>query len=332
MSVYAGIDIASRSFDLVIRRDGRNDKVIHFEQSPKGHRQAVEILKTARPTRIVMEATGVYYFDLAIALLDAGLPVCVINPKRFKHFAALTLTGSKTDPIDSALLAEYAQRMEPSLWRAPEASALALRDIGRQLNRLTYARTQAKNRLHALMAKQASATLVIEDERAGIEMLEQRIARLKEGALAVITQSPALSKQLECITKAKGIAEASAISILSELCVLPDTLKAAQVSRHAGLDVRLTQSGTSVNRPARLSKTGNAYLRSALFMPAMIAVRHDPVVKSFYHALIARGKKKIQALCAVMRKYLTGLWACIRNQTPFDATLLFSEQHHQTCN
>jgi transposase len=327
MSFYAGIDIAARSFDMVLRKQGQNQKVISFEQSPKGYNTAIATLKKQPVERIVMEATGVYYLDLAVALHQAGLPVCVINPKSFRHFAALTLTGSKTDPVDSALLAEYAQRMEPALWQAPDPSALSLRDIGRQINRLVFARTQAKNRLHALMAKQASSPLVIEDEQAGIDMLDRRIERLKQGALDCIAQSPTLTQQLNCMMAAKGIVQTSALSILCELCVLPETMKAPQVSRHAGLDIRLTQSGSSVSRPSRLSKTGNAYLRSALFMPAMIAVRHDPMAKAFYHSLIARGKKKIQAICAVMRKYLTGLWACIRSRTPFDASLLFNQSH-----
>ncbi|MEX0615444.1 MAG: IS110 family transposase [Methylophaga sp.] len=327
MSVYVGIDIAARSFDMVCRRDGQNQKVMSFEQSPKGFSAAIEQLKKHPVDRIVMEATGVYYLDLAVALHQQGLPVCVINPKSFRHFVALILTGSKTDPVDSALLAEYAQRMEPALWQAPDSSALALRDIGRQINRLVFACTQSKNRLHALMSKQASSSLAIDDEKAGIEMLEQRIERLKQGALNIIADSATLAEQLSCMMAAKGIAQTSALSILCELCVLPENMKAPQVSRHAGLDVRLTQSGSSVSRPSRLSKTGNAYLRSALFMPAMIAVRHDPMARAFYQSLIARGKKKIQAICAVMRKYLTGLWACIRQGKPFDATLLFDQCH-----
>ncbi|MGI9573258.1 transposase, partial [Alloalcanivorax xenomutans] len=84
--------------------------------------------------------------------------------------------------------------------------------------------------------------------------------------------------------------------------------------------------GTSVNRPGRISKAGNVYLRSALYMPALSAVRYDPNAKAFYEALVARGKKKIQALVAVMRKYLTGLWACLKTDTPFDSSRLFQPQ------
>lgn len=204
---------------------------------------------------------------------------------------------------------------------------MGLRDIGRQINRLTAARTQAKNRLHALRSKSSTLPLLVDDEVEGIERLDQRIERLTKAACELIGQQPQHQQHLANLKQAKGIAQASAIALLAELCVLPRELKAAQVSRYAGLDVRLCQSGTSVNKPGRLSKAGNAYLRSALYMPALSAVRHDPNAKAFYEALQKRGKKKIQALCAVMRKYLTGIWACLKLGVPFDSTRFFSDQH-----
>ncbi|MBN7797909.1 IS110 family transposase [Parahaliea mediterranea] len=327
MSVFSGIDVAARTFDLVSRQAGKTSKAERFQQTPEGHAKAVQRLQALQPALIVLEATGIYYLDLAVALAQAGLPVAVINPKSFHHFAELTLSGSKTDPVDAALLAEYGERMQPRRWTPPDETRLALRDIGRQINRLTGTRTQAKNRLHALRSKRATLALLIEDEQDGIAVLERRIERLSQAALALIAEHQSLSRQLTHLRAAKGVGEATAIAVLAELSVLPQDLKAPQVSRYAGLDVRLTQSGTSVNRPARLSKAGNAYLRAALYMPALSAVRHDPRAKAFYEALVARGKKKVQALCAVMRKYLTGLWACLQTDTAFDSSLLFSDKH-----
>lgn len=330
MCVSVGIDIAAKSFDLVIRKAGHVGKPILFKQTPEGHAAVVRQLKKLKPEFIVMEATGIYYLDLAVALADAGLPVSVINPKSFRHFATLKLAGTKTDGVDAGLLAEYGERMTPRPWTAPQRNSLALRDIGRQINRLVGSRTQAKNRLHALLSTKTSLALLIEDEREGIALLEQRIDRLTQAALGLIKDSEPLSRHFTHLCAAKGIGETTAIAVLAELMVLPTHLKAPQVSRYAGLDVRLTQSGSSVNRPGRLSKAGNAYLRAALYMPVMSAVRYDPRAKAFYEALVARGKKKIQAQCAVMRKYLTGLWACIQTNKPFDSSLLFSEEHMKT--
>lgn len=327
MTIAVGIDIAAKTFDMVIRTSGKPGKSISFKQTPQGHAAVIKQLKALKPQSIVMEATGIYYLDLAVAIAQAGLPVSVINPKSFRHFAALKLNGTKTDGVDAALLAEYGERMAPRLWTPPCDLCLQLRDVGRQINRLTASRTQAKNRLHALSSTRTTLALLIEDEREAITLLDNRIERLTRAALELIKQDETLSRHMENLCAAKGVGQATAIAVLAELMVLPSGLKAPQVSRYAGLDIRLTQSGSSVNRPARLSKAGNAYLRGALYMPVMSAVRHDPRAKAFYDVLVARGKKKIQAQCAVMRKYLTGMWACIKNETAFDSSLLFSEEH-----
>jgi len=126
---------------------------------------------------------------------------------------------------------------------------------------------------------------------------------------------------------AKGIGQTSAIAILAEFSILSKDMKAKQVSRYAGLDVKLSQSGTSVNGASRISKTGNAYLRADLFMPAMSAVQHDENAKAFKNILVGRGKKKIQANVTVMRKYLTGLWSVYLSGEIFDSSKLFSPEH-----
>lgn len=327
MPAAVGIDIAAKTFDMVSRKSGKSSKPVSFKQTPEGHAAVIKQLKSLKPRSIVMEATGIYYLDLAVAMAKAGLPVSVINPKSFRHFAALKLNGTKTDGVDAALLAEYGERMAPRLWTPPSNLYLMLRDLGRQINRLTGSRTQAKNRLHALSSTHTTYPLLIEDEREGIALLDRRIERLTNAAMELIQQDEILSRHMANLCAAKGVGQTTAIAVLAELMVLPRDLKASQVSRYAGLDVRLTQSGSSINRPARLSKAGNAYLRGALYMPAMSAVRHDPRAKAFNDVLVSRGKKKIQAQCAVMRKYLTGIWACIKNETAFDSSLLFSEEH-----
>lgn len=327
VKVNAGIDVGAKSVVLAWRQGGRTVGKETIAQSAEGHRQLVKRLQALKPERIVLEATGIYYLDLAVALAQANLPVSVINPKSFHHFAKLKLAGSKTDGIDAELLAEYGERMTPAPWVAPDASRLALRDLGRQINRLAHTRTQAKNRLHALRSKSSTLSLLIEDELEAIAMLNRRIERLTEAARGLLDKHPDLAMQLQILDSAKGVAEASAIAILAELCVLPGTMRAAQLARYAGLDVRLCQSGTSVNKTPRLSKTGNAYLRAALYMPALSAVRYDERVRAFYEALQRRGKKKLQALCAVMRKLLTGLWACLKTGQPFDSAKLFSDIH-----
>lgn len=329
-TVHAGIDVSAKSVELVLRQNGRRFGRETFTQTPEGHQQLARRLRTARPQRVVLEATGVYYVDLAVTLAHASLPVSVINPRSFHHFAQLKLQGSKTDGIDAELLAEYGERMAPQPWMPPDPSRLALRDLGRQINRLTATRTQAKNRLHALRARRGSLELLIQDEVEAIATLDRRIERLTQAARDLLHQQPDLAEQAQHLESAKGVAQASAIAVLAELCVLPASLKTSQVARHAGLDVCLCQSGSSVKGVSRISKAGNAYLRAALYMPALSATRYDPYARAFYEALQRRGKRKIQALCAVMRKLLTGFWACLKTAQPFDSAKLFSDVHFAT--
>ena len=330
MSTFIGIDIAARSFDLVCRRDGKNAKAVTFAQTAQGHDRAIRKLLALQPTGIVMEATGIYHLDLALALHEAGLAVSVINPRSFHHFVEITLRGNKTDPLDAAVLAEYAERLRPRRWNPPPLTYRTLRDIGRHINRLLHARTQAKNQLHALKAQRGAPALLIADAEEGIAQLDQRLERLQQAAQELIQQSPELARHQAHLCAATGISTATSLALLAELCTLPGELKANQVTRHSGLDVRLHESGSSVHRPGRLSKTGNAYLRAALYMPAMVAIVHDPYARAFYETLVGRGKKKIQALCAVMRKYLTGIWACMQRDQPFDSSKLFSAKHLET--
>ncbi len=327
MSVTVGIDVGAKSVDVVSFKAGKASKSVSIKQTTDGHKSLISKLKKLKPSCIVMEATGIYYLDLAIALHDAGLPVAVINPKSSKHFAQVKLQNSKTDAIDAALLAEYAMRMEPRLWTPPDQYRQALRSLGRQVNRLIHSRTQAKNRLHAMKSTKSTPALLIEDEEEAVATLDRRIDRLRAAAHTMLEEAPELKRLHSHFVAAKGIGDASALALLAELCVLPDTLKSAQVSRHAGLDIRLHQSGSSVNQKARISKAGNVYIRSALYMPAMSAITSDPNVTAFRDALVARGKTKLQAQVAVMRKYLTGLWACVKADTPFDSSLLFSPIH-----
>ena len=110
-----------------------------------------------------------------------------------------------------------------------------------------------------------------------------------------------------------GIAEASAMRLLGELLVLPDDLAAPQWVAHAGLDPRPYDSGTSVHRPRRIRKVGNRHLRAALYMPALVAIQHEPNVKAFYDKLLAAGKKPMQAVVAVMRKLLHAIWGMLKH-------------------
>lgn len=316
-----GIDIGG-SYHVASIQDQGKRRELKLDNQPAGFFKLIKQLRPDR-CRVVMEATGVYYLDLALALVDAGISVMVVNPKQSHHFAKALGLQSANDRISARMLAEFSARMPFQAWTPPPALWLAFRSIARQINRLTKQQTAAKNRLHALQSFQRTPLILLNDEQQGIALIEQRIERLTQAAQTLIDEDPELARLYQQVISAKGIARASAIAILGELIVLPRTLNAKQCAKHAGLDVKFKQSGTSVESKPRLSKAGNAYLRSALYMPVLVATQHDPVTKARYEALKARGKTPKQAIGALMRKYLTGLWAVVKNNEPFDSQKLF---------
>jgi len=324
MSTFAGIDVSAKKLDVACLSGEKKPIFAQFEQSPAGHDKLATYLKKHRVEAIVMEATGIYYLHAAMVLVRAGLPVSVINPRSAHHFAKAVLEHSKTDRIDARLLADYARRMDLTPWQPPREDWLALRDIARRINQLTGMCTAEKNRLHALKAQRHTRRSLIEEVEAHIELLDASIERLTTSALELIERDTELAHYRSCMKAAKGIADASSVALLGELCLLPLELRSAQVSRQAGMDVRQTESGSSVDQPGRLSKAGNAYLRAALHMPALSLITHDPWAKAHYQALVARGKKRMQALCAIQRKMLTGLWASMKTGQPFDSSKLFA--------
>lgn len=325
MTCVVGIDVSAKSLDVVVRKNGKNSHSATYVSSHAGHNELTSKLKKVAPSLVVMEATGIYHFAIAERLFDEGLPVSVINPKQSHHFAKTLLQRSKTDAIDAGLIAEYAQRMEPRQWVAPSRSRREFRAVARQLNRLTAELAAARNRLHVHTVGNESE-FVIADEKDGIEGLERRIKRARQYAMQCLHGDTELTVHLDNLTQAKGIGEVTAVAVLGELCVLDKSLRAPQIARYAGLDVRESQSGTSLARPGRISKAGNTYLRAALYMPALSAGRHDGPSKAFVERLTERGKKPIQAQCALMRKMLTGIWACMKNNEPYDSSKLFEPQ------
>jgi transposase len=315
---FAGIDVGSR--ELVVWLDGRSEPE-RFSNDAEGHVALVRWLRRARPVRVCLEASGIYHLDAALALhRSRGIEVMVANPAATRDFARALLQRSKTDPTDAHALLEFARRMPFVAWQPPAPTVLDLRAICRRIATLTVERTQERNRLHAAEHQAELTSAIAGDIESHLEHLEQSMARLQAAALELVQHDARLTRRLEQLVSVRGIATASALRILAELEVLPEDMTARQWVAHAGLDPRHVESGTSVHRPTRISKTGNKHLRAALYIPALVAVREDPRVRAFYEDLLARGKKPIQALVAVERKLLVALHAMIRTDTNFDSS------------
>lgn len=322
----AGIDVGSTELVVVIQKNGKPGKPFSFENSPSAFKKIINRLKKNKVTRVCMEATGVYHFDLAVALHDSKVfELSVLNPKAARNYALALMTRTKTDALDAAILAEYAARMAFVAWSRPRDEVLAVRAAARRLAALNKQRTQSKNQLHALTSLAVTPAFILADVRLTIEQLDHQIEQMRKHSLKMIKEDEKLLSVLQLLLSIKGVAEASAIQIMGELLSLPKDMQAKQWVAMAGLDPKHHQSGTSVNKQTRISKVGNRYIRMALYMPALSAATHDRYVRGYYlHLIEDRGLKKLQALCAVMRKLLHAIHAMLKNQTTFDNTRFYA--------
>lgn len=321
--LFAGIDVGAEELILIIRKNGTSHKDQKFTNTPADRARLVKKLAHLPGIIVCLEATGVYHFDLSIALHDAGVKLMVINPKASHNFAKVLMKNSKTDAVDAETLAQFAERMDFVAWTRPSDEKIAVRCFARRIDTLTRQKAAAKNHAHALAASQETPKEVLRDVKLSISQLETRIDRLTKEARVLIEKYTDLARVFLLLTGIKGIAETSAIALMGELLLLPPGLSHRQWVKFAGLDPRAFESGKSVHKQARLSKTGNSHIRSALYMPALSAKQHDPHVKAYFQHLVDNGKKPLQAVCAVMRKLLHAIHGMLKHDKPFDNTRFY---------
>ena len=325
---YAGVDVGSRELVLALRIGECAKDCGSFTNDKEGIRALAKHLRALkRPVFICMEATGTYFLRAAAMLaMVKGISVMVANPRAIKDYARATNHRSKTDKVDARVIALYAQRESFIEWQPPSENLIFLRSISRRIDERVREKAAEKCRLHALRAAGEYPRCVEKDILASIKGHEECVKRLRKEALEIIKADDELRLKFGLLLSITGVGETSAVRILAELCAMPDCMSARRWTAYAGLDPVHNESGTSIRKPGRISRAGNARLRSALFFAAMVASRHDHHTRAFYEKLLLKGKKKLQAIVAVMRKLLHAIWGMFKNSTTFDSSILFPEK------
>lgn len=320
-----GIEISAKELVVRLRRQEDLQPLRSFPNTAEGHVMILRYLRQAgRVVRVCMESTGLYGLDLALALSgQEGIELMVANPRAVRHFAKAMMKRSKNDQIDAGVLEQFAVHMDFKPWQRPSVAMLSLHALARRLRELVEMQTAEKNRHHAAALSQAIPAAVRRDLARSLRTQQRAIERLTRAARQLIATHPLLSERFELLDSVPGIGETSAVQLLGELSVLAPDLQARQWVAYAGLDPRAHDSGTSVHKKPHISKAGNPHLRHALYMPALVAVQHDPHLRAFYQHLLAHGKVKMQALVAVMRKLLHALHAMFKKHQPYDGAQLF---------
>lgn len=301
-ATYVGIDVAKSWLDVAQRPETSNVRVSNDTAGISG---LVEELLTVQPALVVMEATGGLEVPLVAALLRAGLPTAVVNPRQVREFARATGRLAKTDAIDAGILAHFAEAVRPAPRPLPD-------EAGRELRALVMRRRQLVEMLTAERNRLARAGVIRPEIQEHIRWLEAALHVLEAKIAERVQASPAWQKRESLYLSTPGVGPVLATVLLAELPEL-GRLNCKEIAALVGVAPLNRDSG--LFRGRRKVWGGRVQVRSALYMGALVATRHNPTIRAFYQRLLGAGKPKKVALTACMRKLLTILNAMARSSS-----------------
>lgn len=308
---YVGIDVSKKTLDVATLHRGEHRTVRHDEE---GIRSICEQMLVLRPKLIVMEATGGYERELAIALVLAGLPVAVVNPRQVRDFAKAMGMLAKTDKVDAGVLALFGERIRPEPRGVPEKEVRELDALITRRTQLNEMLTAEKNRMG--VAPRTMRPSILEHVRWMESQVKEREAELNQ----VIQASPIWRAREDLLTSVPGIGDVTAQSLIAMLPELGH-VTAKRAAALVGIAPFARDSGPKKGK--RSIWGGRASLRAALYMATLSAIRWNPVLRAHFKQLKARGKLFKVAMVACMRRLLTILDAMVRkNQRWTDVTLV----------
>jgi transposase len=301
-----GIDVSKRRLDIAVRPSG---EVFALDRNPAGLEQLSERLRSLSPQIVALEATGGFETVVAAALAATGLPVVVVNPGQIRAFARALGQRAKTDPIDAMVIAHFAEATGLKPRPLPDEATRLLADLvtrRRQILEMLVAERQRHERMLAAHLRKSIARL--------IKALEKELFSLDTDIGDAVRSSPAWRDKEDLLASVPGVGPVISRTLIAELPELGQ-LNRKQIAALVGLAPFTRQSGQW--RGKSFIGGGRSAVRSALFMGAMVAKQHNPVLKAFFDRLIAAGKPKMVALIAVARKLLTILNAILRDNKPW---------------
>lgn len=311
--IAVGIDVSKRSFDVALLKEGRLQHR-SFKNQPGGFSGLSKWLdkQPSDSVHVCMEATGVYGEPLAEHLHDHGFVVSMVNPARVKGFAQSELRRSKTDKLDAGLIARFCATMHPEPWQPLPAEVRKLRDLVRRLEALQEMRQQERNRL------EAASGIILEQLERHLAFLDEEIRQTKAAINQHIDNHPDLKQRKRLLESIPGVGEATINVILSEFADIGQFRNAKALAAFMGVAPKVRQSGTSLRERGMMSKMGRKALRKAFFMPALVGLKHNPILIELKERLTAAGKPKMAIVGAAMRKLIHIIYGVLKNGRPFD--------------
>lgn len=307
ISRVLGVDVSKDWLDVAAEPEG---EVRRFGNDPEGFRAVIVLARESESERITLEASGGYQTRLVAALLEAGLPVVVVNPRQVREYARATGRLAKTDRIDARILCAFTLAVQPPLRELKDEQAELLSSLIARRRQLIEMRTAEKNRL-ALGARGK----VRKNLKAHIEWLDRHLRDTDRELRQLIERSPAWQEKQDLLTSAPGVGKITAKMLIAQLPEL-GRLTHKQIAALVGVAPFNRDSGTL--RGQRTTWGGRRDVRVALYMATMSAIRANPPIKAFYERLIDRGKPGKVAMTACMRKLLIMLNAMLRDHKPWE--------------
>jgi len=270
----------------------------------------------------VMEATGVYHEKLAYYLSDQGCMLSVVLPNKISNYLRTLQIKTITDKTASQGITLFGLQRKLDEWKRPDPLYKKLRQLTREREQLVEERTTIKNQLHAETAEVYPGEATIKRMKKRIALLDKQEKEIKVQIEELVKQEQQVRDMIKKICSIPGVGSLTAVSVLAETNGFELIRSRRQLTSYAGLDVKEKQSGTSVKGKSRISKKGNKYLRKAMHMPALTAIRHDQRFKSVFARIVSRHGIKMKAVVAVQRKLLEIIYTVYKNNTTYDPQYL----------
>lgn len=313
--IALGIDMSHLSFDAALRLDAPRSLKAQFPNSAAGFRQLGRWLKSHNigQVRLAVEATNTYAEALLEWAYAQGHEVFLLNPDHVAHYARSLGRRNKTDRVDAGTVAAFIATHEATPWRPPSPEQKTLRSLTRTRSQLMHLGNQLANQLRTAGAAGAAYL------RATLRQVQAQLLAIGRAIRAHVRACRELAESIRRLMTMKGVGLVTAATLIAELPPITSDTNPRTIAAWAGLTPHRRQSGQSEWR-TRLSRKGNAYVRQALFMPALVAKRYNPVLRAFAARLADKGKTHGAILGAIAHKMLRILVGLLRTKTDFDPT------------
>lgn len=310
---WVGIDVSKANLDVYLRPSGKQFQV---KNQASGIAELISHLQVVKIQRVVLEASGGLEMDAAQALQKQGFAISVINPRQGRDFAKASGKLAKTDRIDAAVLAHFGEAMQPALTVLASEGEQALQDAVTRRHQLVEMLSAEKNRQSSLRGKMRQN---VEEH---LEWLEERIRELDHEIEQLSQAQDDWRSRIALLKSVPGVGNVISTTLVA---ALPELGKVSDKRISALVGVAPFNRDSGKYRGTRTIWGGRARIRAVLYMGALVAVQHNPVLKAFYTRLLAQGKAKKVALIACVHKLLRILNAMLRDGKPWDATTLVIE-------